>query len=99
MSEASKNVVYDNFSTPNRLKQMAIAPFLIDLSFYFNWIMAGTISELMTRKLWFVSLVANVYIYNQLLQPPSLQIGRVAQRITRLPTEQKIAGSSPAVVA
>ena len=24
--------------------------------------------------------------------------GRVAQRITRLPTEQKIAGSSPAVV-
>ena len=28
-----------------------------------------------------------------------LQIGRVAQRITRLPTEQKIAGSSPAVVA
>ena len=95
MSEASKNVVYDNFSTPNRLS----SPFLIDLSFYFNWIMAGTISELMTRKLWFVSLVANVYIYKQLLQPPSLQIGRVAQRITRLPTEQKIAGSSPAVVA
>ena len=28
-----------------------------------------------------------------------LQIGRVAQWITRLPTEQKIAGSSPAVVA
>ena len=59
--------------------------------------MAGTISELMTRKPWFVSLVANVYYH--LLQPSMLQIGRVAQRITRLPTEQKIAGSSPAVVA